>query len=302
MTRIVVCTTVYEEARPFLPDFAEGLLKATKKYPTEVVIVSHGLEGAEEALAAVIKNLHTTVIQAAHDLSPAAVRGIMLKSACETGSEVLVFTDADDALLPAGIEAHLDALDDADFSYGDQVLVDVDLTPIGKTLYQDWPVPARTSGPADLCDGNFVGFSGAAVRRSSLGAEAVAVPKNVVAVDWWFFTQLLVDGCRGGRTPIPVVSYRQHSGNVNGAIAAPQIPAVLKRCEAVLRHAEAFPHLRDLVVAVRRLARAIEDDAVGMAPLIREACSEPRFWYADIGHMIRRYAGIDEPKQWATGQ
>ena len=283
MTRILVCTVVYEAARPFLADFSRGLIEAAAgRKDAEALFLSDGLTAPEVALAAVADAMTARIDTVPEGLSLTAIRRRLIETARRSGAEVLVFADCDDMLTAEALEAHRAALEDADFSYGDQILTDAALRPSGRNLYQDWNVPARVTDPDSLRDGNFVGFSGAAVRRTRLSEIACALPDEVIAADWWVFTRLLMDGRRGARTGAPVPRYRQHAGNIQGATPGAEIEAVLRRCEIVRRHAAALPGFEARAAAVERLAQAIENDPEAMRPAILEACATPRPWYADI--------------------
>ena len=303
MTRILVCSVVYEAARPFLADFSRGLIEAAAgRKDAEALILSDGLTAPEAIFAAVTDAMTARIDQTPGGLSPAAIRRRLIETARRSEAEILVFADCDDMLTADALEAHRAALDDADFSYGDQILTDAALRPSGRNLYRDWDVPARVTDPDSLRDGNFVGFSGAAVRRTRLSEAACALPDEVIAADWWVFTRLLMDGRRGARTETPVTRYRQHAGNIQGATPSAEFEAVLRRCQIVRRHAAALPGFEARAAAVERLAQAIESDPEGMRPAILKACAEPRPWYADIAILARPFEIQANPMMLAGTQ
>ena len=304
--RITLCTAIYESARPYLEAFTGGISRAAEHHEVSVLAVSDGLENAEASLAPLSRAVPLRLIEAPARATPAIVRARLFRAARESGSDVLVFTDADDVLMPDALGLHLSALAEADFSYGDQVLVGPDGEDLGTTLYETWDVPARTSQAGDLLDGNFVGFSAAALRQDTLNAALTAIPDHLIAVDWWFFTRLLIAGHSGARTMRPVVRYRQHAGNIAGPHPDKDPAAVLKRCEAARAHYAAFPDWPEAVrrrAGVERLISEIAAPTERAIALIDRVCEGAQRWYGDIARMalaLDAQGGVTEVAQQAV--
>lgn len=289
---VTICAAVYESARPYLAAFMDGIIVAARGHEVSVLIVSDGLQNTTSALHRLARNLPLYLWYAPAGSSVAEVRELLLRRACDTGSDVLIFTDCDDVLLPEAIGAHLGALRTADFSYGDQILVGPDGEDLDTSLYDCWSVPSCARDPLDLLDGNFIGFSGCAVWRDVLKAQNPSIPHDVVAVDWWLFTRILLSGRTGSQTERPVVRYRQHEANVVSLLPDPEPKTVLRRCEIARSHYAAFldwPAAVARLESVERLIQEIVSDAGRTTSMIRSACGHPQRWYADIATMASAY-------------
>ncbi len=296
MARIALCTALYEAGRPFLGDWLAGVLAATEeaagRHDVQVVIAVHGLEEPEAAVAPLRARVPVRLAEAPESASLAAVRALMLRAAGETDAEVLVFVDMDDMLLPGALDSHLEALDGADFSYGDLIPIDAGGGGIGLSFFAGARVPGEVSDHRAVLTRNFLGFSNSALRRARLAEAACAVPSSVRAADWWVFTTLLAQGRCGKRTAVPVARYRSHPGNILGARPDPAPEAVLRRCDIVRRHYAALtpaPRVAAQDKAVAELARRVAADPAGMAEALRAACARPGVWYEDIARLAAPY-------------
>lgn len=213
----------------------------------------------------------------------ADVRRVMLRTALGTGASVLILADADDALLPQCLVAHLATLEFATISYGD-----MEVMGSARTFFEGAAVPNHVASSAALLMRNFMGFGNTAVHAQACAALADSLPRDITAVDWWFFTRLLEQGATAQRAARPVARYRPHSTNVTGPQADPDLAAVLRRCRIVQRHYGALPPTPARIGAdasVSRLISALEDDKPGIRQIVAQACAAPGVWYDDIRRM-----------------
>jgi len=280
------CSVVYESARPFITQFVQGIVQAAKQEPeVDALIVVDGLANPEKFFLPLEDMMPVTLIEAPGRLNPAGVRRILLEHAMKFGSEFLVFSDCDDILEPEAFHLHGQVLESCDFSYGDQLLMDAEGRLSGGTLYTDWSVPERTRGIGDLTNGNFVGFSGAAIKKSALNKEICDLPIGVLATDWWVFSRLLMQGAKGGQTRAPVVRYRQYGGNLHGALPSFDRDAVLSRCNIALAHFGNLPSTSEVVRrlgAIKSLMVVLDDYFDDLIEAIKDASNHAAYWYEDV--------------------
>lgn len=282
--RVAVATSLYEAARPFLADWIAGVRAALPPGATlELVVAAHGFAAPEAALAGLSPPARLVVAPLPAAASIAAVRNAMVAAAARAPADLVVFCDADDALLPGAVAGHARALTDADFSYGDLALMAADGRDLGATFFAEGDVPDRIAAGAPaggaLADRNFVGFSNAAVRPAAL-AGARPAPDGIEAVDWFLFSTLLSAGAVGRRAAGAVARYRQHGGNLLGAGVGADLAAARRRVAMALavQAALAVPER-----ARRRatLERLLADEAL-LTRAMRATPATRGVWFADV--------------------
>ncbi len=242
MSELLVCCAMYEKGRPFLMQWMQALAVATKGHDTSALVVTDDLKDAKRALNPLRKYLPIHVVHAARNSSIADVRRLMLRASADSNAEILCFIDMDDLFLPNALALHRQALADADFSYGNLLLIDEVGLPMGQSLFEGRNIPHRLNDVESILDRNFLGLSNTAVWRRALPDAALNVPPDIVAVDWWLFSTLLLHRRVGRRTRGPVCQYRTYGGNLIGGMPGLEAAAILRRCEMVLKHYDQFRH------------------------------------------------------------
>ena len=286
--RFAICTSVYEAGRPFLENWIAGALAAADGHETEAIFAVDGLDAPETALARLAKAMPVAFADAPNGATIAEVRAIMLRRALESDADVLVFCDMDDRLRADALGCHAEALENADFSYGDLQPISCDGETLGGGFLDGTAVPDRITRTESIIDRNWLGLSNTAVWRSAVPETACDVPSGLIAVDWWLFTTLLKSGLKGARANGVVADYRTHDANQLGARPAPTIEATRHRLDIMKRHYQTFP--AD-VIAGQRLARVnwlierLDKAPDGMRGAIEAACAEARLWYEDIAQL-----------------
>ena len=238
--KIAICAALYEAGRPFLAGFMEALCAAASGREVVFVAAVDGLLDAEDALANLAEHLDIDTVDVPAGHTPAGVRRAMLTAGQASGADALVFIDMDDLIAPGALESHLGALREADFSYGDMELIDGSGRALGRRFFDGAGVPGHIDNIAAISDRNFLGFANTAVRTSRIAPVALAVPEDIVAADWWFYTMLLLGGLSGRKTAGPVAAYRIHDANTLGAGTPRTVTGAIGQTEAMLRHYRAF--------------------------------------------------------------
>ena len=68
----------------------------------------------------------------------------------------------------------------------------------------------------DIIDSNYLGLGSTGLKVKNL--KEINIPSDIVAVDWYLFTILLLKGFNGERVNNASVYYRQHSNNTVGGL------------------------------------------------------------------------------------
>jgi hypothetical protein len=285
--RFAICTAAYPEAPSYIADYVAGVDAASREHPeTELILaVEDGFDASVQVARHVAAHIAVRLEHAPGPTTPAGLRGLMLAAAAASDADVIVFADFDDRLLPGALRLHANALDEADISYGDMVLVDAAGRRLGRNYFDGAQVPDRVDHSAALLDRNFMGFTNTAVRRSVLCEDACAVPVAAAAADWWLFTVLLAGGRHARRAAAPVVEYRQHEGSTLGAAPAETLARLRARAALALEHHRLLADrlaTADRQDALRRLIDAIDRGGTGAARLLSHARTGAGVWFDDV--------------------
>ena len=215
MYNFVICVPIYSKAKPFLHAFLHALTIATKNFKVKVLFVLDNVDLEHEKQ--LINNLNKSlfeIIKIKKFKTISEIRNILLKNAIKINSDTILFTDCDDLLEKKALLYHSSTLNNYDFSFSDQILINNEGELLKKNLFDNWKVPKKINTIDKMLDGNFIGFSASAIRSNCLVSKDILIPKDVLASDWWLFSKLILEGFSGGITSDPVVKYRQHSENL----------------------------------------------------------------------------------------
>ena len=289
MTRFAICTSVYESGRPYLAAWIDGVIKAAAGYSVTAIIAVDDFDAPEASFVPLREVGEVTFAYTGGASSPADVRATMFTAAVQSEAEIIVFCDMDDWLFESALSDHEKALSDSDFSYGDLQIVDRDGTDTGRRFYNGCNVPLRTDDIGQVADRNWMGLSNTAVRRHCIPADALRVPKEIVAVDWWFYSCLLKVGCRGTLSENPVAAYRMHEANILGAQHVQSIASLRRRIEIVEKHYVYFPDDPTIAVkaqALKRLREIFERNPDVILERIEKLSLQSLLWHEDIGRLL----------------
>jgi len=142
--------------------------------------------------------------------------------ACPRGTDVAL-CDQDDVWMPEKLATTAALLQEADggkkdrpaIAFSDLLLVDEDLKPLGKTLWQTLRIRPERERLESLLVGNFVAGC-TVIMNPAMRAVMATIPAAAPMHDVW----LALAGYTFGAvawTEEPLVQYRQHSTNVTGA-------------------------------------------------------------------------------------
>ncbi|MBO6783119.1 MAG: hypothetical protein JJ899_07595 [Alphaproteobacteria bacterium] len=241
MTTFAVCTTLYEAARAFLPAYMAGLRQASAGEDVSLIVVVDDLSEPAAVLSELGAICPVSAVYAAEGETPARIRRRLFAEAIVSSADILIFVDMDDVLAPDAPGLYAYAVENAQFAYGDMNLIDATGQVLGRRFFDDAHVPWRIEGVETLLDRNFLGLSNTAIRRDAMPDAAFSVPDDVIAVDWWLFTTLLMTGCKGQRVPQAVSDYRTYGANTLGAGGLSSRADLLRFLEIARRHYQAFP-------------------------------------------------------------
>lgn len=145
-------------------------------------------------------------------LNPAQIRLLGMKYARENDYQNLIFSDADDFFSNNRVELSVDGLHENDFVFNEIIPVD----------RRGRLIPANFSPYTEkiqftykrILDYNLLGMGNTGVRTDL--TRDFYIPEDIIAVDWWLFTVLLLTGAQGKFVDGATTFYRQTDENIVG--------------------------------------------------------------------------------------
>ena len=145
--KICFCSSFYESGRKFIPDYFEYLQDAVADFGMDVhlCIALDDLKSPLTTLSKYEKDIEIRVSFGSRSESISVIRGRMVEHAILSGADVLIFIDMDDCASKLCISEHLNALEDADISFGDMRLVNQKNQSMKMNLFDGYEVPEKKS-------------------------------------------------------------------------------------------------------------------------------------------------------------
>jgi len=209
MNNVAFLTTIFPMEKHFLMDFFDSLVEQTYKF-FDVVVVNDGYKNFDKIK---IKYSKLNIIELSSTDTPAKNREYGINFCKNKGYEVLIFGDSDDYFSNNRVEFSLSALAEYDIVVNDLSLFDAD--GIYETNYMSNRIDNNSIIEYSYVkDKNIFGLSNTAINTNIL--SEVTFDKNIVAVDWHFYKELLKNGCRAIFINKAITFYRQYQENTVG--------------------------------------------------------------------------------------
>lgn len=177
----------------------------------DLIVVNDGLTELTK-LTKTYKN-KLKIIELKGITNPAKNRAIGINYCIEEGYEYLVFGDSDDTFSSNRVQLALEKLQLFDIVVNDLTLFN------SYGILEEHYLSNRVINDEQIefdfiKNKNLFGLSNTAIRLE--GITPIELPADLVAVDWYFFTILLLKNRTAVFTNLAVTNYRQYSGNLVG--------------------------------------------------------------------------------------
>lgn len=204
--KILVFGVVYPGVENYLDDYFSSLDQQTYT-EFDIFIIEDGLDLQQKYRR---KNLITQKSEEGD--TPADIRYKGIEYSRNKNYEVIIFTDCDDFFSENRVEKTIHSLKNVDFCVNK-------LIPIyesGKIItgMDDITIPSQFS-INEILNTNFFGMSNTAININSIPKDFY-IPSDLVAVDWWLYTILLLHNRKYVVDEKVVTFYRQHDKNTVG--------------------------------------------------------------------------------------
>jgi hypothetical protein len=204
--RLLLFGVIYSEVEKFLGDYFYSIDFQTNKKFTLLIV---------EDNCKLPKNYYRNnlfIKKSNFGDTPADIRYFGIEYAKQHGYDIVIFTDCDDYYSKNRIEETLVALEDVDFCVSKTVSV-LDKS---KTISKNNAILIPDNiDISKILVSNYFGLSNTALRLNSL-PDNFYIPSDIVAVDWWIYTLLILNKKKYSYADNIVTYYRQHENNLVG--------------------------------------------------------------------------------------
>ncbi|MBT6112274.1 MAG: hypothetical protein HOH03_01555 [Candidatus Marinimicrobia bacterium] len=220
----LLLAVVFEEVKPFLDEYFTSIDSQTEKN-FDLLILKDKYK--DKIPGGKTKNI---VIDIENNDSPAQIRQYGIQYAIKNNYKNIIFTDTDDNYSQNYVESLMLGLENNDFVYSN--IVPVDNNDI--TINNYFSLPHETKRYEQIINYNFIGLGCSAVRSEII--REINIPSDIIAVDWYLYTILLLNGFAGKLVENASVYYRQHYNNTVGGLKQLDRVRLLKGIDIKEKH------------------------------------------------------------------
>lgn len=194
----------------FFDDFFKSIDEQDDK-DFEVLLINDGVENLEDYL----KNypeIQFSVLD--YTNTPAKIRERGLELLRQEGYEYIVFADSDDYFSNNRVSVSKNLLMQYDLVASEIVIVDQHGDTIEPDYFSNRISDCQIISRDYLIDKNIFGLGNSAIKGSLL--KPITIPQELVAVDWFIFSNLMVGNTKAIFSNAAKCYYRQHHNNAIG--------------------------------------------------------------------------------------
>jgi glycosyltransferase involved in cell wall biosynthesis len=211
MNRVAFLTTVFPMDLVYLKEMLDSLVVQSFT-DFDLVVVNDGFGEFSEFTQAYSDKLNFIELEGI--TNPAKNRELGINYCIEKGYEYLIFGDSDDIFSSSRIQLSLEKLQQFDIVVNDLTLFN------SHGILEEHYLSNRVKSDEQI-EFNFIknknlfGLSNSAIRLE--GITPIKLPAELIAVDWYLFSSLLLNNNRKAVfTNKTVTNYRQYDGNLVG--------------------------------------------------------------------------------------
>lgn len=257
LKKIAFFSVVFPSIEKHLDDFFGSLTEQTCK-DFDLYLINDGLKDIGRFK---IKYTGLNIYEIALNGTPSKIRETGIDIVSNKGYEAIIFGDADDYFAKNRVEKSVELLERYDIVVNDLNIVDENGSLLEEHYLSKRIEPGSVINLGFIKDKNVFGFSNTAIKRNAF--NKVKFNRDLIAVDWFFFSYLLYKGLAAVFTDETVTNYRQHRLNLVG-IGKRNEESILKGIRVKLLQYEEMskidPEYMQLKEALGAILRKIEKD------------------------------------------
>lgn len=229
MNKIAFLTVLYPINDSIVDLFFNSLVNQTNK-SFDIIIVNDGFSDIEHFKE---KYCNLNIIEIKNSNNIAKNRELLIRFAIEKKYEIAVFGDIDDYFESNRVEISTKFLNSYD-------IVVNDLITFGIEHFKEKIISKRIENLSTISINyivrkNIFGLSNTAINLKGLHSKDIVFPSDLIAVDWYFYSNLLLSGKKAIFTNETLTYYRQYENNTIG-IGNVSEKNILKSIEVKLIH------------------------------------------------------------------
>ncbi|HEP0307585.1 NeuD/PglB/VioB family sugar acetyltransferase [Providencia rettgeri] len=210
--KVAFLTTIYPINEIFVHEFMQSLSQQTYTH-FDLIIINDGFENLSS-----FKLLYPkiNIIELNSHNNIAKNRSALINYAKNNNYEILIFGDIDDKFKSNRVELSIKKLNEFD------IIVNELTSFSGKSILREKIISSRIKNNLTIninyiLDKNILGLSNTAIKIKNDININTEFDENLIAVDWFFFSNLLLNGYTCIFTNETETYYRQHESNITGA-------------------------------------------------------------------------------------
>lgn len=209
MNKVAFSTTIFPMDESYLHEFFKSLCNQTYKY-FDLIILNDGFEGLDK-----FKRDYEGLnfIEIIYRGTPAQNREYAIKYIVKSGYDVVVFGDSDDYFSPNRVEKTIQLLEENDVVVNELCIFNESKI-IQKGYISNRFKSNQRITLEDIKDKNIFGLSNTAAKVNLL--VDLEINEDLVAVDWYIYSRVLLNGFEAVYTDEVITYYRQYEGNTIG--------------------------------------------------------------------------------------
>lgn len=223
--KIAFLTTLFPTEQDYVRDFFESLASQTVQY-FDVIALNDGYSGFDK-----VKEKYPTlnIIELPPAGSIAKNRQTQILFCKKNNYDIAIFGDIDDIFSRNRVEKSIRALKHVDIVVNDITSIKAGKV-IDRHLYSHRLCDKQLITLDFIKEKNIFGLSNTAVNLKNIPFELIQFPNDLIAVDWYFFTLLLLNGAKAQFDAEALTFYRQHDTNTIGigALTKDKIKLILQ--------------------------------------------------------------------------
>ena len=274
--QIAFLTTIFPMQKEYLYDFFNSLKKQTYK-EFDIIVVNDGYENFKELES---KYSELNIIELKYSNTPAKNREYGINYCIDKKYDILIFGDSDDYFKDNRIQISIEKLAKYDIVVNDLSLFNSD------GIYCQKYISNRIKNNTEIDlefikDKNIFGMSNTSIKIDKL--DKIYFDTELIAVDWYFFSTLLISKYKAVFTTETKTFYRQYDGNTVG-IGSITSEMIVKGIKVKLKHYELLAKkdikYKNLLINILKLQKKMKDSEI--TNLIQKQVIKNSFWWEDI--------------------
>ncbi|MBY0206039.1 hypothetical protein [Paenibacillus cucumis (ex Kampfer et al. 2016)] len=277
--KIAFGTVVYKESFSYLPEYAKSI-NSQDWIGFDLLLLNDNLDDGEiqHLYSYFDTNVHVRLWNGMAGSLPSSLRVELIQKAKKLGYDLLVLGDFDDTFSKDRISQIQSVYEgEVAFYYNELYYFDQKKS-FFKTL------PAQTNEIDSILECNYLGLSNTAINLNAISYELIEKlnVSNGPIFDWFLYSVLLMEGCRGVKVDQCKTYYRIHVNNIAGEISN-NSDAIHKEIQIKLMHYKnlknVYPEFDRLYELYEKLKERLNDSNSSMSPFVTELND---FWWGNL--------------------